>query len=331
MAENNERLKNSEQLLEDLYLNLRQKLLKWAHITSQTPQARMGYVGQHLTSIVTGYSGGKSGARGRDIIINDYEFGEIKTCYRIDQVGICFNCKAKVASFELKCNLCNSSKIDRKDDSKWLITIKDEKELKETFDPKIYYLVLFEFVDFNNPKDINASIYTLNPFAPGFSLCMIDYFFNIKSKSQSGAPFNFWPHSFKFHLMDTQLIYRSQLKFNNKIITSIFPMINQPLKDNIELSNFTKSRNFSQDSINEMLDYLKIKHSTKDKKKNILILQSFFEKSKFDNELITTFLSYIIYKNVLENNKEFVPKKTMEILNFNLKKIQSFSKDLQKN
>ena len=144
-------------------------------------------------------------------------------------------------------------------------------------------------------------------------------------------PFNFWPHSFKFHLMDTQLIYRSQLKFNNKIITSIFPIINQPLKDNIELSNFTKSRNFSQDSINEMLDYLKIKHSTKDKKKNILILQSFFEKSKFDNELITTFLSYIIYKNVLENNKEFVPKKTMEILNFNLKKIQSFLKDLQKN
>ena len=63
MVENNERLKNSEQLLEDLYLNLRQKLLKWAHITSQTPQARMGYVGQHLTSIVTGYSGGKSGAR----------------------------------------------------------------------------------------------------------------------------------------------------------------------------------------------------------------------------------------------------------------------------
>ena len=62
-----------------------------------------------------------------------------------------------------------------------------------------------------------------------------------------------------------------------------------------------------------------------------MILQSFFEKSKFDNELITTFLSYIIYKNVLENNKEFVPKKTMEILNFNLKKIQIFSKDLQKN
>ena len=53
MVENNERLKNSEQLLEDLYLNLRQKLLKWAHITSQTPQARMGYVGQHLTSIVS--------------------------------------------------------------------------------------------------------------------------------------------------------------------------------------------------------------------------------------------------------------------------------------
>jgi len=131
MINNTERLKLSEQLLKDLYLNLRQNLLKWANLTNQTPQARMGYIGQHLTSIVTGYSGGKSGARGRDIVINESEFGEIKTCYRIDQVGTCLNCGAKVASFELKCTSCNSNNIDRKDDSKWLITIKDEKELKE--------------------------------------------------------------------------------------------------------------------------------------------------------------------------------------------------------
>ena len=38
----------------------------WSEITFQTPQARMGYIGQHLTSIVTGYRGGMSGARGYD-------------------------------------------------------------------------------------------------------------------------------------------------------------------------------------------------------------------------------------------------------------------------
>ena len=62
---NSERLKQSEELLTDLYLILRKNLLKWSNITNQTPQARMGYIGQHLTSIVTGFSGGKSGARGR--------------------------------------------------------------------------------------------------------------------------------------------------------------------------------------------------------------------------------------------------------------------------
>jgi hypothetical protein len=324
---NSERLKQSEELLTDLYLILRKNLLKWSNITNQTPQARMGYIGQHLTSIVTGFSGGKSGARGRDIIFNQSEFGEIKTCYRIDQVGICLDCKAKVASFELKCNSCDSSKINRKDDSKWLITIKDEKELRETFDPKLYYLVLFEFVNFDNPKDINASIYSLDPNEPGFSLCMIDYFFNIKSKSQSGAPFNFWPHSFKFHLMNTKLMYRSILKTDNTIITNIFPSINEPLVKNINLSDFTRATTFSQKNITKIFDHLKIVNKSKDKKNNIDFLVNFFEKKKFDNVTITSFLSYIIYQDVLKNNKKFVPKKTIDILNFNLKKVETLLKD----
>lgn len=49
----------------------------------------MGYVGQHLASIVTGYPGGKSGARGYDMIIDDAQYAEIKTCYRVDQLGKC--------------------------------------------------------------------------------------------------------------------------------------------------------------------------------------------------------------------------------------------------
>lgn len=54
----------SEALIKDLYIDLRAKVNAWSKITQQTPQARMGYVGQHLVSVVTGYPGGKSGARG---------------------------------------------------------------------------------------------------------------------------------------------------------------------------------------------------------------------------------------------------------------------------
>ena len=49
----------SGQAIRDLYIDLREKLARWSAITQQTAQARMGYVGQHLTSIVTGLPGGK--------------------------------------------------------------------------------------------------------------------------------------------------------------------------------------------------------------------------------------------------------------------------------
>ena len=74
----------SEALIKDLYIDLRAKVNAWSKITQQTPQARMGYVGQHLVSVVTGYPGGKSGARGYDLVIDDERHGEIKTCYRVE-------------------------------------------------------------------------------------------------------------------------------------------------------------------------------------------------------------------------------------------------------
>jgi len=69
----------SEALIKDLYIDLRAKVNAWSKITQQTPQARMGYVGQHLVSVVTGYPGGKSGARGYDLVIDDERHGEIKS------------------------------------------------------------------------------------------------------------------------------------------------------------------------------------------------------------------------------------------------------------
>ena len=54
-------------LLTDLYVRLRRDLQRWAAVTQQTPQPRMGYVGQHLVSVATGHPGGRSGARGDDL------------------------------------------------------------------------------------------------------------------------------------------------------------------------------------------------------------------------------------------------------------------------
>lgn len=115
----------SEALIKDLYIDLRAKVNAWSKITQQTPQARMGYVGQHLVSVVTGYPGGKSGARGYDLVIDDERHGEIKTCYRVDQLGSCNACGAVVSSLETECAVCRSTSINRKDDSKWLIAIRN--------------------------------------------------------------------------------------------------------------------------------------------------------------------------------------------------------------
>ena len=78
-------LSSSEQLIHELYIDLRKKVNYWASKTKQTAQARMGYVGQHLVSVVTGYSGGKSGARGKDLILDKSNYGEMKCALLIGQ------------------------------------------------------------------------------------------------------------------------------------------------------------------------------------------------------------------------------------------------------
>ncbi|MFH1600304.1 MAG: MamI family restriction endonuclease [Pseudomonadota bacterium] len=215
----------AEELLTDLYVRLRRDLQRWALVTKQTPQPRMGYVGQHLVSVVTGHPGSRSGARGDDLQLDDGTVAEIKCCYRVDQLGACIKCGTAVASIEKICPnaACGSRELTRKDDSKWLLSPKSEKELEELFVPTAYYLVLFEFSDLQAAEDIDVFIYRVDPNSLGFSLCMIDYFFNIRANSKSGAPFNLWPDSPKFHLMRPELIYWSIIKPDDSIDTRIFP------------------------------------------------------------------------------------------------------------
>jgi hypothetical protein len=230
----------SERLLRDLYIDLRIKLSNWAAVTHQTAQARMGYIGQHLTSVVTGLRGGKSGARGYDLIHPDGSYSEIKTCSRVDQLGTCFTCGEPVASIEKVCK-CGCEQIVRKDDSKWLIGIHHDDEFASILNPRFYYLFLVDFEKFADPTDIRASIWQVDPKLPGFALCMIDYYKNIRAASASKAPFNLWPYSLKFALMQPLLIYHSVIRSDNIIETKRFPGRDSPLQYPILLSKFARS------------------------------------------------------------------------------------------
>ncbi len=234
-------MRGSELLLGELYIDLRRRVRAWSEVTRQTPQARMGYVGQHLVSAVTGYPGGRSGARGHDLELPDDRWAEIKTCYRVDQLGSCVTCGAPVSSIEFTCPRCGENKIVRKDDSKWLIGIRNDEEMSTLFDPVAYYLVLFDFsaaeaaeakaasddgeveVVTDRPLDINARIWEVDPKHPGFALCMVDYYANIRAKSASKAPFNLWPFSLKFQLMHPLLIYHAVIRADDTIETRMFP------------------------------------------------------------------------------------------------------------
>jgi MamI restriction endonuclease len=241
----------SEAVIRDLYLKLRTELFNWASVTYQTPQPRMGYIGQHLTSVVTGYPGGRSGARGKDLILPGNRFAEIKTCYRVDQLGSCAVCRELVASIELACPVCGSSDIVRKDDSKWLISPKHDADMRSLFDPAAYYLVLFDFEDLKHPTVINARIWEVDPRRPGFAYCLVDYYFKIRARSISGAPFNLWPFQLKFQLMEPTLIYHAKIDSSNNIVTLVFPNeLGAPqLYELAPLTEFSRSSNLTPEAI----------------------------------------------------------------------------------
>lgn len=242
----------SERLITELYIDLRRRVNAWASVTKQTAQARMGYVGQHLVSVVTGYPGGRSGARGQDLVISPTEYGEIKTCYRVDQLGRCNDCHTQVAAIEQECPSCGSDNIRRNDDSKWLISIRDVDEYATLLDPSVYYLVLFDFTDLHNPHTIRASIYEVNPLCPGFAYCLIDYYENIRSASRSKAPFNLWPFQMKFDMMRPTLIYRSYIAEDDTITTEQFPgrdSAKPPYR--VDLTRYVRSKNLTSEKVSD--------------------------------------------------------------------------------
>ncbi len=290
-------LKSSEQLIFDLYVNLRKRINEWAAVTKQTAQARMGYVGQHLVSVATGYPGGRSGARGKDLIMGESQYGEIKTCYRVDQLGQCERCGAVVSAIEQECPKCGSSSIQRKDDSKWLISVRNEEEYALLLEPNAYFLVLFDFTDLDNPHTIRSSIWEVSPKRPGFAFCMIDYFENIRKQSQSKAPFNLWPFQFKFHLMCPRLIYRSFISKNDTVTTTIFPSRDEPEAiSEFSISPYSRATSLTLPKLTAFAKRLGLESD--DSESKLAIIQEVNEavaKSDISPENALDILAYYIY------------------------------------
>lgn len=302
------------ELINDLYLDLRRKVNYWSEITNQTPQARMGYIGQHLVSIVTGFKGGKSGARGYDIILPNDKYGEIKTCYRVDQLGKCLSCGNVVSSIESKCSVCQSENIKRNDDSKWLLTIKKYEDLEKMIEPEVYYFVLFEF-DSKNINDIDISIWEVNPKNFGFSLCMVDYYFNIRANSSSKAPFNMWPYQFKYYLTKPIKIYESTIKEDNTIETHIF-MPEERRCDRVKFSSFTNANTITLENLNDVIRKFNIECDNKaDKRKMLKSVDEWLLKNDDKYENFVDEFAKSVYIPLIKKYKEEIPDVYFNIIN----------------
>lgn len=268
----------------------------------------MGYVGQHLTSVVTGIPGGRSGARGNDLFDPATgEMSEIKTCTRVDQLGRCQDCGAVVAAVEISCASCGSKKIVRNDDSKWLITPQTEADMATLFDPTTYYLVLFDFVDIASAEQINARIYAVDPKSWGFSMCMVDYWVNIRPKSRSSAPFNLWPFSLKFELMQPELIYHAVISQDDSILTRLFPGRDEPEPTPLSpLTSFARATTLSSDVIHSLCEHTGVRN-LRSKGETLLKVDEWRRTSHVDDATLTTMLNYLIYWENISGHSKYLP------------------------
>lgn len=289
----------AEGILEDLYVRLRRDLRKWAALTRQTPQARMGYVGQHLVSAVTGFEGGRSGARGMDLVLPDGQHAEIKTCSRVDQLGTCAHCGSPVSAVELECGTCGLVDIERKDDSKWLISPKTDQELRELFEERFFYLVLFDFVELGDQSGINARIWRVDPRIKAFAYCMVDYYRNIRTQSASKAPFNLWPFKLKFDLMLCDLIFHAQINPDDSIQTLVFenevgPVVKQPLPTLEKYSQAGRDA-LTAEALQVVASHLGLKIRTGSKKEILAQLEIYRARTGVEDEVLADVLCDVLY------------------------------------
>ena len=197
--------------------------LHWSKVTKQTPNIKIGYPGQHLCSLITGMEGARTGARGDDLV----DGTEIKSCSRVDQLDSCKSCKMKLLRIEPKCPHCGSDHIDRKQDSKWLFSIKSESELiLLTKTVSRIFLMLADYPDFDS-GDFETirfqafEIWNNTERHKIFSVIMTNYYSKIflehikRNPNKTPAPKNFWPYSYQFYLCNPVKVFEAIVKDSN--------------------------------------------------------------------------------------------------------------------
>lgn len=193
-----------ERFLNEIIITPRRQLKQWATITNQTPAAKIGYIGQHLASLITGVRGTGSGARGDDLA----DGTEVKSCNKIDQADKCKDCKSRVLRQENVCGNCGSTRIERKDDSKWLFSVRSKEELDQYLNMNRILLILLDYPRFkeNDFQDIRICAFEIYPQEQRMSVfreLISNHYYNIyRPKADSGAktnPMNLHPWSFQFY------------------------------------------------------------------------------------------------------------------------------------
>ena len=198
----------TKKMLQELVLHPRRDLVRWARVTKQTPNVKIGYTGQHLASLVTGVEGARTGARGHDL----RDGSEVKSCSRIDQLDKCRECNAAVARLELECPECGSREIKRNNDSKWLLAVKSEEELHLLLHevPRVLFILIdypnYDSEDWDTLQFQVFEIWPQDERQHHLGTLMRNYFNKIylrhiySQPTKTPAPKNFWPYSFQFYM-----------------------------------------------------------------------------------------------------------------------------------
>lgn len=203
--------------------------------------------------------------------------------------------------------------LAEKNDSKWLISLRNDNEFEKVIEPVKYYFVLFEFEDLADATNNNivASIWEVDSKEKGFAFCMIDYYLNIRAKSISKAPFNMWSYHFKFLLTKPTLIYQSTIKSDGTIQTVIFPSLSNSKKDTLkQLTEYSQKKTITETSVKNVIHRFSPKENVKHVSKSdcLRVLEKIRTEKNISNDDLCDVFAEEIYLPLILPHKDSIPE-----------------------
>lgn len=263
-----------QEFITEIIIQPKNTLKRWSSITNQTPAVKLGYIGQHMASLITGVKGTGSGARGDDLA----DGSEVKSCNKIDQVDKCKECDSRVMRYEERCPQCGGVDISRKDDSKWLFSVRSKEELDQYLEMQRIVLLLMDYPHFddNNFKDIRISVFEIYPIEKRMSVfgqLIKNHYYNIYlpkiNDNAKTNPMNLHPFGFQFYKCNPIKTFECVIE---DIETSPKIKINKYLNPSVERGSSIKSEDMPTsllkaselDSLIDKANFKKIKPLLKD-------------------------------------------------------------------